>query len=176
MKKFSDGSKVLLSRPQIQSRVTQLAKELDRYYRGKHVVVIAILNGSVIFLADLLKKMKTPLSFDCVSASSYGRRTRSSGRVLFHPHLKIEVRDAHVLLVDDILDTGRTLARIVRFFKSLHPASVETCVLLRKRVRRAARVSARFVGFDIPNHFVFGYGLDIAERFRNLPYIAFKPE
>lgn len=166
-------SRILLSQRQIQSRVTVLARKIDRHYRGKELVLIGVLNGSIIFLADLVRHLKGAVRLDCISASSYGRKTCSSEKVLFHRRLKVTVRGAHVLLVDDILDTGRTLAILLQFLGSMKPASLELCVLLRKRVPRVAPLHPRFVGFDIPNRFVYGYGLDIAEKFRNLPYIAY---
>ncbi len=167
-------TRVLFSSHRIQRRVTALAREIDRHYRGRELVLIGVLNGSVIFLADLVRHLKTPLKLDCISASSYGTATRSSGKVIFHPHLKLTVKGAHILLVDDILDTGRTVSKLMRFLRTFRPASVKLCVLLRKRVKRAVPAKAHFVGFDIPDRFVYGYGLDIAEQFRNLPHIAYR--
>lgn len=172
LKPLPKQGRILFSSRQIQSRVKQLASEIDDHYQNRELVVIGVLNGSVIFLADLIRRLKSPLNLDCVAASSYGKSVAVSNKVLFRPDLKLTVKGAHILLVDDILDTGKTAAALFKFLKSLQPASIELCVLLRKRVRRIIPVRARFVGFNIPNCFVYGYGLDIAEKFRNLPYIA----
>jgi hypoxanthine phosphoribosyltransferase len=166
--------RVLISQARIQQRIRTLARDIDDFYKGKELIVIGVLNGSILFLADLVRHLRTPLSLDSISTSSYGLKTYSSKKVLFHPNLKLSIKGHHVLLVDDILDTGRTMKRLLKFLESLHPKSVELCILLRKRVKRVAPIRARFVGFDIPNRFVFGYGLDIAEKFRNLPYIAYR--
>jgi len=167
---------ILCSKSQIQRRVAEVAREIDRHYQGRELVMIGVLNGSIIFLADLIRRLKTPLSLDFISVSSYGENLIPSKKMVFHPHLKISVEGVHVLLVDDILDTGGTVQKLVRFLGSMHPASVEVCVLLRKRIRRSVFLRPRFVGFDVPDQFVYGYGLDIGEKFRNLPYIACNAE
>ncbi len=167
--------RVLISEKRILRRVGALAREVDAWSRGGRVVVVGVLNGSILFLADLVRRLRSPVVLDCIAASSYGTARTSSGRVLFNRRLRLNVRGAKVLLVDDILDTGRTLAALSRFLRKLGARRVETCVLLRKNVPRAADVSARFVGFDIPDRFVYGYGLDLRERFRNLRDIACAP-
>jgi hypoxanthine phosphoribosyltransferase len=165
---------VLLSERQINVCVKGLARQIDRFYKGKEIVLIGVLNGSIIFLADLVRHLKTPLRLDSIAASSYGTKTRSSGKVLFNTNLKVSVKNAHVLLVDDILDTGQTISCLMKALKSMRPASLELCILLKKQVPRKTSVRARFVGFEIPDYFVYGYGLDYAERFRNLRCISYQ--
>jgi hypoxanthine phosphoribosyltransferase len=165
--------KALISASRIQSRVKSLAREIDKHYRGRHLVVIGVLNGSILFLADLIRQLKTPLHLDSIAASSYGTSLKSKRRVLFDRKLKLGIKGADVLLVDDILDSGRTISTLLRFLKSLKPRSLELCVLLEKKIpRKGTGWKPRFVGFRIPDEFVYGYGLDYAEKFRNLNYIA----
>lgn len=164
--------KVLISEALIHSRVRALARQIDRHYRGKEIVLIGILNGSIIFLSDLVRSLKTPLLMDCLGASSYGMGHKSSGKVIFNSQLKLSVKNAHVLLVDDILDTGLTIVQLMKFLRSLKPASLEVCVFLKKDIPRKTKLKPRFVGFEIPNQFVYGYGLDLSERCRNLSFIA----
>jgi hypoxanthine phosphoribosyltransferase len=168
--------RVLLTEKQIQNRVRQLAHKIDRNYKGKEIVLIGVLNGSIIFLADLVRHLKTPLRLDSISASSYGMRTYSSKKVLFNADLKISVKGAHVLLVDDILDTGNTISKLMKAVRIMKPASLQLCIFLEKKVSRNFQFRPKFVGFKIPNHFVYGYGLDYAEQFRNLRCIAYKIE
>jgi hypoxanthine phosphoribosyltransferase len=165
--------KALISASRIQSRVKSLAREIDKHYRGRHLVVIGVLNGSILFLADLIRQLKTPLHLDSIAASSYGTSLKSKRRVLFDRKLKLGIKGADVLLVDDILDSGRTISTLLRFLKSLKPRSLELCVLLEKKIpRKGTGWKPRFVGFRIPDEFVYGYGLDYAEKFRNLNHIA----
>lgn len=166
--------RVLISERRIKSRIKALAAEIDRHYRGREIILIGVLNGSIIFLADLVRHLKTPLQLDSLSASSYGKRTSSSGSVMFDPNLKLNLRKNHVLVVDDILDTGNTISKIIGAVKALKPKSLELCVLLEKNIPRKYQINPRFVGFQIDNHFVYGYGLDYAERYRNLRDIVYK--
>ena len=167
------NKKILISSSRIKKRLKQLAQAIDRRYCGRELVVLGVLNGSVIFLADLIRLLKTPLSIDFLSASICSNN-RSTGKAVIRACLKVDLRGKHVLLVDDILDTGDTIHSLLKFLNSHHPASIQLCVLLRKRVHRSVTIRPRFVGFDIPNHFVFGYGLDYSERFRNLPDIVYR--
>lgn len=164
--------RLLISEERIHRRIASLAREVDAWSGGGRVVVVGVLNGSIIFLSDLVRRLRSPVALDCIAASSYGKGRKSRGRVIFNQRLRLNVRGASVLLVDDILDTGLTLAAITRFLRGLGARRVEACVLLRKDVPHAPGASARFVGFDIPNKFVYGYGLDLAEKFRNLRFIA----
>jgi hypoxanthine phosphoribosyltransferase len=163
--------RVLISEAQIKQRVSELAAEIQKDYRGRDLVMVALLNGTVMFLADLIRNLELPLRLDFIGVSSYGSGTES-GRLVFTKELRLDVRKRHVLLVDDILDTGKTLARVSEKLQRLQPASLSKCVLLEKNARRLEPVSAEYVGFQIPNEFVVGYGLDYAEQYRNLPFLA----
>lgn len=163
--------RVLISEAQIQRRVKALARQIERDYKSRELVIVALLNGTVMFLADLIRQLRLPLRLDFMGVSSYGSGT-SSGTLVFTKELKLDVRNRHVLLVDDILDTGRTLKRVTAKLKELEPGSLKICVFLEKKARRVEAVRARYVGFEIPDVFVVGYGLDYAERYRNLPFVG----
>jgi hypoxanthine phosphoribosyltransferase len=162
----------MLIRPeQIQKRVRQLARRIERDFQGRDFIIVALLNGTVMFLADLIRHLELPLRLDFIGVSSYGSGT-SSGNLTFTKELKLEVRGRDVLLVDDILDTGRTLKRVTTKLRDLEPKSLKVCVFLNKQARRTEEVRADYVGFEIPDFFVVGYGLDFAERYRNLPFVG----
>lgn len=173
---MSAPHRVLISEKRVLKRIAALAREVDAWSRGKRVVVVGVLNGSILFLSDLVRRLHSPVALDCLAASSYGKARKSRGKVIFNRRLRLNVRGADVLLVDDILDTGRTLTALTRFLRRLGARRIEACVLLRKAVPHASGAFARFVGFDIPDRFVYGYGLDLAERFRNLRFIAYAPK
>jgi len=167
---------VLISEGRLARRVRELMAELEREYAGRELVVVALLNGTVMFLADLIRHLSLPLRLDFIGVSSYGAGTES-GELVFTKELRLDVRGRDVLVVDDILDTGRTLKRVLAKLRALQPRRVRACVLLDKKARRVEAVEADFVGFEIPDFFVVGYGLDFAERYRNLPFIGvLKPE
>jgi hypoxanthine phosphoribosyltransferase len=168
----SDIDRILYSESAILSRLDEMAEQITRDYAGKDLTVIAILNGSFIFLADLLRRIPLPLQIDGWSVSSY-HGTKSTGEIQFRQTQLADVKGRHVLLLDDILDSGLTLHRVQsRLLQDSGAASLRSCVLLRKDVPRACAVDADYVGFDIPNEFVVGYGLDYNEHYRNLPYIG----
>ncbi len=160
-----------VSGARLASRVGALGRRLARDYRGTEVVVVALLNGSVLFAADLIRHWPGPLKLDFVGVSSY-RGGMRSGRLEFTKKLRLDVRGREVLLVDDILDTGRTLKAVRSRLESMGAARVRVCVLLDKEVRREPGIVAEYVGFRIPDWFVVGYGLDFEERWRNLPFIG----
>lgn len=162
---------VLISELQLARRVRQLSRQLERDFAGRELVVVAILNGTVMFLADLIRHLDLPLRLDFIGVSSYGQGA-TSGDLVFTKELRLEVRDRDVLLVDDILDTGKTLRRVLDKLAELKPRRLASCVLLDKAERRVEKVRADYVGFAIPDLFVVGYGLDFAERYRNLPFIG----
>jgi len=162
---------VLISRDQIARRVRQLSRRIETDFAERDLVIVAVLNGTVLFLADLVRQLSLPLHLDFMGVSSYGKGTRS-GRLTMTKDLGLEVRGRDVLLVDDILDTGKTLQRVMARVRAKRPRSLKTCVLLEKKARRTERVRADYVGFTIPDLFVVGYGLDYAERYRNLPFLA----
>ena len=167
----ADIRTVLLTERQIRRRVRDLAGELTQDYAGKDLLVVPLLTGTLMFLADLLRHLTLPLRLDFLGVSSYGAGT-VSGHLVLTKELRLEARGRHVLLVDDILDTGRTLAEVQARMAALGPRSLRTCVLLDKPARRREPVQADYVGFVIPDLFVVGYGLDFAERYRNLPFIG----
>jgi hypoxanthine phosphoribosyltransferase len=163
--------KILITDAQLARRIKILAREIERDFRGHEMVVVSLLNGTVLFLADLVRHLNLPLRLDFIGVSSYGSGTES-GELVFTKELRLDVRGRDVLLVDDILDTGKTLSRVLPKLKLLKPRRIKTCVLLDKPSRRVAKIRADYVGFEIPDLFVVGYGLDFAERYRNLPFVG----
>ena len=163
--------KILISDEELARRVKSLAREIERDFRGRDLVVVSLLNGTVLFLADLIRHLNLPLRLDFIGVSSYGVGTKS-GELVFTKELRLDVGGRNVLLVDDILDTGKTLSQVIPKLQVLKPRRIRTCVLLDKPVRRTYDVEADYVGFEIPDYFVIGYGLDFAERYRNLPFVG----
>jgi hypoxanthine phosphoribosyltransferase len=161
----------LISERRIRGRVAELGREVSSCYGKKHLTVIFISSGALVFAADLIRNIALPIHIDSISASSY-RGTRSSGMIKTSTALKVDIRNRHVLIVDDILDTGRTLAEVTSGIGKYHPKDIRTCVLLDKPSRRAVPFTADFVGFEIPDVFAVGYGLDYNEYYRNLPFIG----
>jgi hypoxanthine phosphoribosyltransferase len=167
---------ILISQTGLARRVRSLARQIEEDFEGRDLVIVALLNGTVVFLADLLRQLSMPLRLDFIGISSYGNGTEST-ELVFTKELRLDVSGRDVLLVDDILDTGKTLARVSAKLHKLGPRQIKTCVLLDKPSRRVEKVTADYVGFIIPNHFVVGYGLDFAERYRNLPFVGvLRPE
>ncbi len=167
-----DIERILFTPEQIEATVHRLAGEILTAYRGKPLTIIAVLTGSVLFLADLIRLLPIRLHLDFIGTSSYGSGTASSGVITITRQLRLAVQHRSVLVVDDILDTGQTLSHVVDVVKAMHPADVKTCVLLDKPSRRKVVFQPDFRGFEVPDAFVVGYGLDYAEQYRNLPYIA----
>lgn len=163
--------KILLTETEIAERVAQLGREITEAYRGRELTVITVMNGAVVFAADLLRKIDLPLQLDSFAASSY-ENDRSSGKITIRSALKLPVRGRHVLLVDDILDTGLSMKCAMEYFRSLDAASVRTCVLMDKMRKDKICAHADWVGFRIPDRYVVGYGLDSGEYYRNLPYVG----
>ena len=166
-----DVERVLISEAQLARRVQSLAREIEKDFAGRETVVVSLLNGTVLFLADLIRHLPIPLRLDFIGVSSYGLGTEA-GDLVFTKELRLDVRGRDVLLVDDILDTGNTLSRVLPKLRALKPRRIKTCVLLDKPERRVKRVRADYIGFTIPDVFVVGYGLDFAERYRNLPFVG----
>ena len=167
---------VLLSAEQIQQRVGELARQITEDYRGQPVTIVGVLTGSLIFLADLVRRLDLPLRIGLIQASSYRGAATSPGELRLGPDLIPDVRGRHVLLLDDILDTGQTLAHLLGHVRELGPLSVRVVVLLRKRGRQKVALEPDYFGFDIPDAFVVGYGLDHNDEYRNIPYIAVLPQ
>jgi hypoxanthine phosphoribosyltransferase len=167
----TEVERILITQGQIAQRVRELSQEIERDFKGRELVVVSLLNGTVMFLADLIRHLSLPLRLDFIGVSSYGAGTES-GELVFTKELRLDVRDRDVLLVDDILDTGKTLYRVLGKLRLLKPRRIKACVLLNKAARRVEDVEADYVGFEIPDFFVVGYGLDFAERYRNLPFVG----
>jgi hypoxanthine phosphoribosyltransferase len=162
---------ILITEEQIARRVKTLAREMEKDFRGRDLVVVSLLNGTVMFLADLIRHLNLPLRLDFIGVSSYGSGTESD-ELVFTKELRLDVRGRDVLLIDDILDTGKTMSRVLPKIRALQPRRVKICVLLDKPSRRVEKIRADYVGFTIPDLFVVGYGLDFAERYRNLPFVG----
>ena len=167
-----DLERILFEEKTILARLDEIAAQISHDYRDRELTVIAVLNGSLIFMADLLRRIPLPLKLDCLSVASYHGGTRTTGEVVFKQIALPEVAGRHILILDDILDSGLTLNAIRRRLEEAQPISIKVCVLLEKRIVRAAPVDADYVGFQIANEFVVGYGLDYMERYRNLPCIG----
>ena len=167
-----DDDSILISEEQIKKRIQELAVKLDKEYEGKRPLMVSILKGSVMFYADLLRAMSIPVEMDFMAISSYGSGAKSSGEVKLIKDLDRKIEGRDVVIVEDIIDSGYTLSYLKRMLYSRKPASVKICALLDKYARRVVPIEADFKGFDIEDEFVIGYGLDYAERYRNLPYIG----
>jgi hypoxanthine phosphoribosyltransferase len=163
--------RILITEEAIAQRIREMSREIERDFKGREMVVVSLLNGTVMFLADLIRNLSLPLRLDFIGVSSYGAGTES-GELVFTKELRLDVHGRDVLLVDDILDTGKTLYRVLGKLRALGPRRIKTCVLLNKAARRTEEVEADYVGFEIPDFFVVGYGLDFAERYRNLPFVG----
>ena len=168
----SGVGEVLIDEARLQSRIRALGAELSSDYADREVLLVGVLKGAVFFMADLMRSLTVPCEIDFMAISSYGASTDSSGVVRILKDLDSNITDRHVLVVEDIIDSGLTLSYLLRNLESRGPASLEICALLTKPSRREIDVPVRYVGFEIPNKFVIGYGLDYAERYRNLPYVG----
>ncbi|MBC8262718.1 MAG: hypoxanthine phosphoribosyltransferase [Anaerolineales bacterium] len=173
-----DVREILIAEEDLRARIAELGRVISADYQGKSLMVVCILRGAVIFLSDLIRQITVPHEIDFMAVSSYGGgRTESSGVVRILMDLRANIRGRDVLIVEDIVDTGLTLTYITNNLKTRQPASLRTCALLNKQARREVDVSVDYIGFDIPDEFVIGYGLDYDEKYRNLPFIGvLKPE
>ncbi|HZT15957.1 MAG TPA: hypoxanthine phosphoribosyltransferase [Gaiellaceae bacterium] len=163
---------VLIDEERLQERIRELGREVSADYAGRDLLLVGVLKGAVFFMADLMRSLTVPCEIDFMAISSYGASTDSSGVVRILKDLDIDIVGRHVLVVEDIIDSGLTLSYLLRNLESRAPATLEICALLTKPARREIEVPVRYVGFEIPNKFVIGYGLDFAERYRNLPYVG----
>ncbi len=169
--------KVLLTEDQLEQRIKELGAEITRDYQGKELVLAAVLRGSYVFMADLTRAIDLPLTVDFMAVSSYGAGTVSSGQVEIKKDLSDPIEGKNLLIIEDILDSGNTLYYLMDVLSARHPASIRICTLLDKPERRVKPIKADYAGFVIPDAFVVGYGLDYAEKYRNLPYVGvLKPE
>ncbi len=163
--------KPLFTVEQIQNRVKEMAVQISEDYQGKELITVGILKGAFMFFSDIVKLIQTPIDIDFITASSYAG-THSAGEIKVHCDLREDIKDRHVLLIEDIVDTGLTIKHIKDMFLSRNPASLKICAFLDKKARRKVDVHLDYTGFEIPNEYVVGYGLDYENKFRNLPYIA----
>ena len=163
---------ILIDEERLQARIRELGREHSEDYAGRELLLVGVLKGAVFFMADLMRSLTVPCEIDFMAISSYGASTDSSGVVRILKDLDINIEGRHVLVVEDIIDSGLTLSYLMRNLESREPSSLEICALLTKPERREIEVPVRWIGFEIPNKFVIGYGLDFAERYRNLPYVG----
>lgn len=172
-----DLLKILVAEEEIRQKVKELGEVITRDYRGKDLLVVGILKGSVIFMGDLIREIKVPCQIDFMEVSSYGKSTESSGAVRILEDLKSNIEGRHILIVEDIIDTGLTLSYLLDILEARKPGSIKICTFLNKPSRRKVKLEADYNGYDIPDEFVVGYGLDFGELYRNLPYVGvLKPE
>ncbi len=163
---------ILVPEDELSARVQELGREISRDYAGRDLLLVGVLKGAVFFLSDLMRALEVPCELDFMAVASYGSSTDSSGVVRILKDLDASIQGRDVLIVEDIVDSGLTLSYLLRTMRAREPASLEVCALLTKPERRKSNVDIRYVGFEIPNRFVIGYGLDSGERFRQLPYVA----
>ena len=165
-------AETLVDEESLQARISELGEDISRDYRGREPLLVGVLKGAVFFMADLVRRISVPCEIDFMAVSSYGGGTDSSGVVRILKDLDANIEGRHVVIVEDIVDSGLTLSYLVRSLEARSPATLEVCALLTKPERRKADIECRYVGFEIPNRFAIGYGLDYTERFRSLPYVA----
>lgn len=169
---MTDKISVLISEKEVEERIKQLADQITKDYAGREVHLICVLKGSIFFTCELAKRIPLPVTFDFLSVSSYGNQTESSGRVKIVKDLDEPIDGKEVIVIEDIIDSGRTLSYLMDLLNARKPASLKLCTLLDKPDRRVTDVKVDYVGFEIPDKFVVGYGLDYAQKYRNLPYIG----
>lgn len=162
---------ILLTEQQIMTKTKEIGEQISRDYQGKQVLLLCILKGGIMFLAELAKNLTIPVEMDFMAVSSYGENTKSSGEVKIIKDLDKSIKDKHVIIVEDIIDTGLTLSYLCEYLQARGPASLKICTLLDKEERRIKSISVDYIGFTIPDKFVVGYGLDYAEYYRNVPYV-----
>ncbi len=167
-----DIKEILFSEEQLQARVQELGAQISRDYAGKNLLMVSVLKGSVIVMADLMRAIDLPLQIDFMCVSSYGCSTETKGAVKILKDLDVDIKGRDLLIVEDILDSGVTLSNLIALLKQRQPASVEICTLFSKPDRRIVEVETKYCGFTIPDAFIVGYGLDYAEKYRNLPYVG----
>ena len=169
---MAESVRTLLSEEEVDKRIEELGAQISRDYAGQTVHLVCVLKGAVFFMCELAKRLTIPVTMDFMSASSYGSSTKSSGVVKIVKDLDEPLKDKHVIVVEDIVDSGRTLSYLLKMFGDRGPASIRLCTLLDKPERRVTDVKVDYTGFEIPDEFVVGYGLDYDQRYRNLPYIG----
>jgi hypoxanthine phosphoribosyltransferase len=170
--KLAAELEVLFSQEQVAARVAELAAQIEEDHRGKDLLLVGVLKGAFMFLSDLARLVDLPLAIDFIGLSSYGEATESSGIVKITSDLSKPIEGKHVVIIEDIIDTGLTMRYLLDNLSTRHPASVKICALLSKPSRARARIPVRYLGFEVPDRFVVGYGLDAGEKFRNVPFIG----
>lgn len=173
---LNDMERILLSEEQIKQRIQEMGSQISKDYQGKDLILVGVLKGSVPFMADLMKRIELPCSMDFMAVSSYGNSTESSGIVRILKDLDFEIENKDILIIEDIVDSGITLKYLKKYLASKNPKSVEIACLLNKPERRVAEIDVKYLGFQVPNYFLVGYGLDYAEKYRNLPYVGILKE
>jgi hypoxanthine phosphoribosyltransferase len=172
----NDIKEVLYSEDELRSRVRQMGENISNDYSGKELILIGVLKGSVIFMADLLREINIPCKMDFMAVSSYGNSTETSGVVRILKDLDFEIQGKDILIVEDIIDSGVTLKYLMKYLSGRKPNSLEIVCLLNKPDRRKVDIDVKYLGYDVPDHFLVGYGLDYAEKYRNLPYVGILKE
>lgn len=168
----TDIKKILIDEDSLQSKIRELGAKITEDYKGKDLLLVCVLKGAVVFVSDLMKRIDLPLEVDFMAVSSYGTDTKSSGVVRILKDLNQGIEGKNLLIVEDIIDSGLTLSYLIENLKARGPESVEICTILDKPDRRKANINIKYTGFQVPDEFVVGYGLDYAEKYRNLPYVA----
>ena len=177
MRMDKDICKVMFNEVELQGVCKRLGEQITKDYEGKDLLIVGILNGAIVFVTDLMRQIDRQINIDFMSVSSYGNGTTSSGNIHVAKDLNSDIAGRNVLIVEDILDTGNTLHQLTKMLKERNPASLKVCVLLDKPARREKPITADYAGFEVPDEFVVGYGLDYCQQYRNMPYIGvLKPE
>lgn len=172
----NDIEKVLLTEEELKEKVREIGSKISEDYRGEELVLIGVLKGSVMFMSELMKEISIYCSMDFMAVSSYGNGSESSGVVRILKDLDESIENKHVIIIEDIIDSGITLEYLIKYLNGRNPKSIEIACLLNKKDRRKANIGVKYLGFDVPDYFLVGYGLDFAERYRNLPYIGILKE
>ena len=167
-----DIEKILLSKEEIAIRVKELGEQISKDYEGKDLIAVGILRGSVVFFSDLMREIKIPMEIDFMAVSSYGQGSKSTGSVRIKYDMQEDIRGKHLLIIEDIIDSGWTLRNLLEQLRGRKPESIELCCLLNKPDRREVEVPVKYIGFDIPDEFVVGYGLDYASKYRNYEHVG----
>lgn len=173
---LNDIKEVLLSEEQLEKIVSEMGAKISKDYKGKNLLVISVLKGASVFMSDIIRKITIPIQIDFMAASSYGAGTETKGSVKIIKDLDIDIKGFDILIVEDILDSGVTLSNLIKVLESRNPSSVKVCTLLSKPARRKVEVPVAYEGIEVPDEFVVGYGLDYAERYRNLPFVGILKE
>lgn len=172
----NDMEKILFSEEQLKEKIKEMGKQISKDYEGRDLILVGVLKGSVPFMADLMKCIDIPCKMDFMAVSSYGDSTETSGVVRILKDLDFEIENKDILIIEDIVDSGTTLKYLRKYLASKNPKSVEIACLLNKPERRVVDIDVKYLGFEVPNYFLVGYGLDFAEKYRNLPYIGILKE